>query len=169
MRERNQGGFHKDQPLPDKIAVASLLAAYIAELLLIPLDRFHFHLLPRPGMLVSSAGMLLFLAGWTVISLTLRQNSFAIPIVRPQEERHQVVVDGGLYAFVRHPLYAGILLMLVGVPLWLESYAAALSALASLAVLAVRIHFEEDFLVQNLPGYGEYRRRVHYRLVPLIW
>jgi protein-S-isoprenylcysteine O-methyltransferase Ste14 len=164
-----RSGFHPDQPRADKIAVSFLIVIYFIQVLLIPLDVFHLHLLPRPGIIVSSAGMLLFLLGWTVVTLSFRENNFAVPAVRCQPERHQVVIDTGPYGVVRHPLYAGMLMMFVGAPLWLESTAAAIFALAHLCVLVARISIEEDFLRRNLAGYEDYMRRVRYRLLPFIW
>jgi protein-S-isoprenylcysteine O-methyltransferase Ste14 len=168
LAERSKG-FQPGQPRADKIAVSFLIAAYVFQLLLIPLDVFHLHLLPKPGIILSSAGMLLFLLGWTVVTLSFRVNNFAVPAVRCQPERHQVVIDIGMYGIVRHPLYAGMLMMFVGAPLWLESTTAAIFALAHLSVLAVRIGIEEDFLRRNLAGYEDYMRRVRYRLLPFVW
>jgi len=164
-----RSGFHPSQPRADKIAVSFLIAVYIIQVLLIPLDVLHLHLLPKPGIIVSSLGMLLFLLGWTVITLSFRENNFAVPAVRCQLERHQVVIDSGLYGIVRHPLYAGMLMMFIGAPLWLESTAASIFALAHLSVLMARISIEENFLRRNLAGYDEYMCRVRYRLLPFVW
>ena len=59
--------------------------------------------------------------------------------------------------------------MLVGLGLWLESYAAALCAVVPIAFLVVRLELEERFLRRELPGYREYAARVPYRLLPRIW
>jgi protein-S-isoprenylcysteine O-methyltransferase Ste14 len=89
--------------------------------------------------------------------------------VRHQEERRQVVVDRGLYAVVRHPMYAGAIPLSIGMPLWLGSYAAALAAVVPIAILVVRILVEERFLRRELPGYEEYTRKVRWRMVPGVW
>jgi protein-S-isoprenylcysteine O-methyltransferase Ste14 len=73
------------------------------------------------------------------MSLALKENAFAAPIVKHQEERNQTVVDRGVYSVVRHPMYAGAVPLLIGIPLWLESYAAALLAIVPILLLAVRI------------------------------
>ena len=90
-------------------------------------------------------------------------------MVRHQEERHQTVIDTGVYSIVRHPMYAGSALLMVGLPLWLESYAAAALAIVPIALTAVRILFEERFLKRELKGYEDYTKRVKYRLIPFIW
>ncbi len=94
---------------------------------------------------------------------------FAVPVVRLQEERHQRVIDSGIYAVVRHPMYTGFMPMAVGPALWLQSYAAALLAIVPIAVLALRSLFEERFLKRGLRGYDTYTQKVRYRLIPFIW
>jgi protein-S-isoprenylcysteine O-methyltransferase Ste14 len=59
--------------------------------------------------------------GWWIISLSFKENAFAAPVVKHQKERHQTVIDTGVYGVVRHPMYAGGVLLLIGMPLWLES------------------------------------------------
>ena len=70
--------------------------------------------------------------------LPMKANPFAVPVVRLQEERHQRVIDTGIYTVVRHPMYAGFVPMAIGPALWLQSYVAAVLAVVPIAVLAVR-------------------------------
>jgi protein-S-isoprenylcysteine O-methyltransferase Ste14 len=135
----------------------------------ISLDVFRFWLLGGPSLAVAGFGLVLFAAGWTVIALALRDNAFAAPVVRHQEERHQVVVDRGTYAVVRHPMYAGAIPLTVGMVLWLGSYAGALLAAVPIATLVVRVVAEERFLRRALDGYNAYTGKVHWRLVPFVW
>jgi len=81
----------------------------------------------------------------------------------------QQVVSNGLYAVVRHPMYTGSLILWLATPVALGSWWALLPALAEIPLLVVRIRHEEDVLVRELKGYEEYRHRVRYRLVPLVW
>jgi protein-S-isoprenylcysteine O-methyltransferase Ste14 len=141
----------------------------VGQLVFIPLDAFRFHLMPKPGGLVSFLGLALYIAGWWIMTLAMKVNPFAVPVVRLQEERHQRVIDTGVYAAVRHPMYAGFIPMVVGPALWLGSYAAALLAIVPIAVLAVRSVFEEQFLKRELPGYEAYTEEVRYRLIPFVW
>jgi protein-S-isoprenylcysteine O-methyltransferase Ste14 len=90
-----------------------------------------------------------------------------VPVVRLQEKRHQRVIDSGIYAVVRHPMYTGFAPFAVGPALWLGSYVAALLAIVPIAVLAVRSVLEEGFLERELKGYEAYMRKVRYRLIPL--
>jgi len=135
----------------------------------IPLDVFRFHLLAKPETAVSSVGLVLVVIGWWIMTLALRENAFAAPVVKYQEERHQTVIDSGVYRVVRHPMYAGAVLLLVGMPLWLESYAAAMLATLPIGTLAVRILVEEQFLRGELAGYDAYTEKVRYRLIPFVW
>jgi protein-S-isoprenylcysteine O-methyltransferase Ste14 len=169
IEERFKPPVQKGQPLADRIVVLSLIAAFVGEIAFIPLDVFRLHLMARPGVFVSSAGILVFVAGWWVMTLALRANPFAAPVVRHQEERRQVAIDSGPYSMVRHPMYAGAALLFVGMPLWLESCAATLLAVVPVGLLVLRIHIEERFLRRELPGYDAYARTVRYRLIPFLW
>ena len=169
FKERFKFPIQKGQPLADRIIVPLIIISFVGLIVFIPLDVFRFHLIGRPGVLVSSAGLALVVAGWWVMGLAMSENHFALAVVRYQPERHQTVIDTGVYGIVRHPMYAGAVLLFVGMPLWLESYAATLLASVPIAVLAVRIMVEEHTLRRELPGYDGYMRRVRYRLVPFVW
>ena len=169
LSERSRGVIQKGQPLWDRILVILLVVSYVGQIVFIPLDVFRFHLMPKPGGIVSFLGLALYAVGWWIVTLALKVNPFAVPVVRLQEERHQRVIDTGIYAVVRHPMYAGFIPMTVGPALWLGSYAAALVAIVPIAVLAVRSVFEERFLERELKGYDAYTQKVRYRLIPFVW
>jgi protein-S-isoprenylcysteine O-methyltransferase Ste14 len=169
LNERYGSPIQKGQPLADRIILIVIVLSFVGFMVLIPLDVFRFHLLGRPGFVASSLGLPLFVAGWVFITLALRENTFAAPVVRHQEERHQAVVDSGVYAIVRHPMYAGAIPMMLGIALWLESYAAALFVAVFMAVVAARIVVEERLLERELPGYTAYTSRVRYRMIPFVW
>ena len=169
LDERFKPPIQQGQPPADKIVVLLLIATFVGVIVFIPLDVFRLHLLGKPGTFVSSVGLVLFVAGWWIMALALKENAFAAPVVKHQEERHQTVIDTGVYGLVRHPMYAGAVLLLVGMPLWLESYAATLLASVPIGTLAVRILIEEQFLRRELQGYDAYTQRVRYRLIPFLW
>ena len=81
----------------------------------------------------------------------------------------QTVVSTGPYAIVRHPMYAGALLVCVGAPLALGSWWGLLITPFFIGWFAWRLLHEEKYLGENLPGYTEYARKVRRRLVPYIW
>jgi protein-S-isoprenylcysteine O-methyltransferase Ste14 len=159
----------KSQPMADRVVTAFIIVSLFAWLAFIPIDVFRLRLLPLPPLEVSVLGVVLSLAGYVVIWTTLFQNAFAAPIVKDQSERGQVLIDTGLYGRVRHPFYLGFLLFLMGLALWLESYAGVLALLLPFVFLVARIMVEERTLRVTLPGYADYTRRVRYRLVPFVW
>ena len=167
--QRAKGIIQKGQPVWDRVLVILLVVSYVGQIVFIPLDVFLFHLAPKPGVLVSFLGLALYVVGWWTMTLAMKVNPFAVPVVRLQEERHQRVIDAGVYAVVRHPMYAGFVPMVVGPALWLGSYTAALLAIVPIAVLALRSVFEERFLKRELKGYDAYVEKVRYRLVPFVW
>jgi protein-S-isoprenylcysteine O-methyltransferase Ste14 len=169
LAERFKLPIQEGQPLADKIVVVLLIAGFVGVIVFIPLDVFRFHLMAKPGPVVSSLGLVLFVLGWWIMTVALRENAFAAPVVRYQQERRQTVIDSGVYGVVRHPMYAGAVLLLVGMPLWLESYAAAMLASFPIGTIAVRILVEERFLRRELAGYDAYTQRVRYRLIPFVW
>ncbi len=169
LAERIKSPIQKGQPLADKIVLVLFLISFYGMILFIPLDVFRFHLMAAPGIFVSSFGLFLFLAGWAIVFLALRENAFASPVVKLQKERGQRVIDTGVYGMVRHPLYAGGILFIVGIPMWLESYSGVLLTLVPLGTLILRILIEERFLRSQLTGYEAYMKRVRYRLIPFLW
>jgi protein-S-isoprenylcysteine O-methyltransferase Ste14 len=170
LDERLKPPVQKGQPLADRILVVTLLLAFVAGTALIPLDIFRFHFpLGAPGIVVSSIGCILFVVGWTIMAIALRENTFAAPVVKHQADRQQAVVDSGLYGVVRHPMYSGGILFLLGMPLWLGSYTATLVFLVAAVLLVVRIGIEQRFLRRELKGYDAYTQKVRYRLIPHLW
>jgi protein-S-isoprenylcysteine O-methyltransferase Ste14 len=106
-------------------------------------------------------------AGYAIIFLVFRENTYASSIVEVAES--QKVISTGPYALVRHPMYVGAILIFFATPLALGSWWAFIPAIILSAMIAVRLVDEEKFLVANLPGYDDYRRQVRYRLAPGIW
>lgn len=116
---------------------------------------------------VSAAGAALVAIGLGLTQLVVIQNSYAAANITV--EAKQQVVSAGLYARVRHPMYGGVLIMLVGTPLALGSYWGLLILVPGTFALVVRILDEEKFLRQELAGYDAYTHNVRYRLVPGVW
>jgi protein-S-isoprenylcysteine O-methyltransferase Ste14 len=106
-----------------------------------------------------------FYAMWRV----MRENSFAAPVVKVQRERGHKVVSTGPYALVRHPMYAGIIPLLIGTPLLLGSWWGLIAAPLLLILLAIRAVLEEETLKAELEGYKDYAARVRFRLIPYLW
>jgi protein-S-isoprenylcysteine O-methyltransferase Ste14 len=169
LDERYKSPLQPGQPLADKIITPLIGLTFIASLVFAARDVFRYDLLGHPPLPVAIVGLALWIAAWIVITLALRANTFAAPIVKHQADREQRVIDRGPYALVRHPMYSGALLMYVGAPLWLGSYAATLGAIVPMLPIVARLLVEESTLRRELPGYAEYAARVRWRLVPGIW
>jgi protein-S-isoprenylcysteine O-methyltransferase Ste14 len=106
-------------------------------------------------------------AGLLIVFLVFRAKTFTSGTIEVAEG--QTVIDTGPYAIVRHPMYAGALLMFVGMPLALGSWWGLAPAAGIVPILGWRLLREEAFLSANLEGYDAYRRSVRHRLIPLIW
>lgn len=169
LEARARVPLRRDQPLADRLLLPAFMASFAALVAFCAWDYWRAHLLPVPPPALRVAGLLAFVVGWGVVHLALRTNAFAETVVRHQQERGQQAVTTGPYAVVRHPMYAGLLLVMSGLALWLGSAAGVLASLIPAAVLALRIVFEERVLRSALPGYTTYSARVRWRLVPGFW
>jgi len=101
------------------------------------------------------------------VFLVFRANSYTSATIEVAAE--QTVITTGPYRIVRHPMYAGALLLLIFTPLALGSWVALPCVVPLLLVIVIRLLEEEKYLVVHLPGYEAYRRQVRFRLVPGIW
>jgi protein-S-isoprenylcysteine O-methyltransferase Ste14 len=115
------------------------------------------------------AGILMLAAGWSFTSWALVVNKFFEGSVRIQKERGHKVITAGPYAIIRHPGYAGMILLYFSMPLGLGSVYGLIPALLLAFAFVFRTHFEDEFLREGLKGYKEYAEKVRYRLVPGIW
>ena len=111
--------------------------------------------------------LVIMLAGFGLFVMTLMQNSFASRIVEIQDE--QKVIDTGVYAVVRHPMYTAALTMFFASPIVLGSYYALIPMIFFLAGIVFRIRNEEKVLCKGLEGYSNYMQRVKFRLIPFVW
>jgi protein-S-isoprenylcysteine O-methyltransferase Ste14 len=112
-------------------------------------------------------GDALFLVGFGFIGRVYRENTYTAATIEVSPE--QRVISTGPYTVVRHPMYAGALLYLIGTPLALGSYVRFLPLAWMLPFLLWRLIDEERVLALELPGYIDYQARVRYRLVPHVW
>jgi protein-S-isoprenylcysteine O-methyltransferase Ste14 len=112
-------------------------------------------------------GDLLVAGGWVLIWLVFRANPFAAAAVNVEPE--QSVISTGPYAFVRHPLYSGGLLLFLGIPVALGSWWGLVLFPPILVLIILRLKNEETYLSNHLPGYPDYCAKVTYRLIPHVW
>ena len=165
LKRRMQAGPGAETRLLQKVIISIAFLAAGATIVVSTLDfRFGWSSVPAA---VSVAGDVLVVVGLGIAMLVVVQNSYAAANIKV--EAGQELVSTGMYSVVRHPMYFGNVVMLIGIPLALGSYWGLLFVIPALAVLAVRILDEEKLLTQDLAGYRDYKERVHYRLVPYVW
>src|SRR3712207_6288586 len=128
-----QGG----QPLWDKVFIAAITLLFVLWLVLMPLDAVRFGGSEVAGWLRIAGAMGLVLS-FCIVSLTFRENAYLAPVVKLQEERGQTVVSTGPYRYVRHPMYASMLLFFPGSALLLGSWGGLLLCPVLLGVLVWR-------------------------------
>jgi protein-S-isoprenylcysteine O-methyltransferase Ste14 len=163
-RRMNVGPRAEKEPAQKIIMVLATLG-FIAMLVFPAIDhRFGWSSVSAS---VSVLGDALIALGFLFIFFVFRENSYGASTIQIAEG--QTVISTGPYALVRHPMYAGALVMSVGIPLALDSWWGLFVLFLLLPVLIWRLLDEERFLRQNLPGYTEYQTKVKYRLVPFIW
>jgi protein-S-isoprenylcysteine O-methyltransferase Ste14 len=165
LRRRMRGGPFAEKQMTQKIIMSLTSLGFIGLIVVPALDhRFGWSQLP-PSIVL--AGDVLVALGFLAISFVFRENSFSSATVELTSD--QKVISSGPYAWVRHPMYAGALVMLLGMPVALGSWWGLLVVAVIFAALVWRLIDEERFLSRNLPGYAEYRQKVRYRLLPLVW
>ena len=168
LRERLGSLIQREQKGWDKALMLVMLAAWIGWLVLIGLDagRYRWSNVPL-GLKI--AGLALIGLGTYLVWLSLKANSYAAPVVKIQKARGHLVATTGPYAYIRHPMYAGAILFVAGIPLWLGSYWGLAAGVGLVFIIAVRAVHEERTLAAELEGYADYAARIRYRLVPYLW
>jgi len=165
LEPRMRGGPLAEGERNQKIIMTITSIGFVALLVVPGLDR-RFGWSHMPGV-IAVVGDVLLLTGWWGILQVFRANTYAAATI--QVAAGQTVISTGPYGVVRHPMYAAALPMLVGMPLALGSWWALVAVLLMLPILAWRMADEERVLVEELPGYADYRRRVRWRLVPGVY
>lgn len=165
LDRRLHGGPTAETEPAQRLIMAFMSLGFVALLVVPGFDR-RFGWSEAP-VLVSLAGDALVAGGFYVVFLVFRQNSFASSTIGVAPG--QKLVSTGLYAVVRHPMYAGALLYLVGTPLALASYWGLAPLALMLPFLIWRLKDEERVLERDLPGYSEYMKVVRYRLAPGVY
>jgi len=157
-----------DQAPEDRVLILVILGTFAVWLAFMALDaaRFRWSSVPLWAQVLGALGVL---ASSAIGVAAMHANSFAAAVVRVQRERGHRVVTSGPYAFVRHPIYAGAILLCIGTPLLLGSWWGLAFLPVQLVLFGRRAVVEERLLSAELLGYEDYAARVRYRLVPRIW
>jgi protein-S-isoprenylcysteine O-methyltransferase Ste14 len=162
LKRRVSAGPTAEKETAQKIIMLFASIGFIALLIVPALDyRFTWSQVPIAIVVI---GDVLVAAGFYIIFLVYKENTFTSATIEIAED--QKVITTGPYAVVRHPMYAGGLLLFLGMPLALGSYWGLLVLLAMVPALLWRLFDEEKFLVKNLPGYADYQKKVRSRMIP---
>jgi protein-S-isoprenylcysteine O-methyltransferase Ste14 len=165
LKRRMQAGPAAETRPLQKLIITVAFVSLGATIVVSALDfRFGWSSVPAA---ISEIGDVLVALGLGISMIVTIQNGYAAANVKV--ESGQNLVSTGLYGLVRHPMYFGNVVLMIGIPLALGSYWGLLFMIPGLAVLATRILDEEKVLTQQLAGYRDYAQRVHYRLVPYVW
>jgi protein-S-isoprenylcysteine O-methyltransferase Ste14 len=139
--------------------------SYIGIFILSSLDhRFLWSTVSIPYVIL---GDVLVAFGYLIILIVLRENTFASTTIEVSQDHK--VISTGPYAIVRHPMYLGGIVMLLGTPLALGSCWGIIDFVLITFFLAWRLLEEEKFLSTSLSGYKEYCQKTRYHLIPYIW
>jgi protein-S-isoprenylcysteine O-methyltransferase Ste14 len=165
LERRLRAGSRAETRTSQKIIIALVMLGSLAFLVFPVLDhRFGWSPVPPS---VSIVGNMLIGLGYLFIFFVVRENSYAASTIQVADD--QRVVSTGPYALVRHPMYAGALLLIIGLPLALGSWYGVFGIIGFVPVLIWRLSDEERFLTRNLPGYAEYVSKVRWRLIPGVF
>lgn len=165
LERRVQAGPVSEQRFTQRVIQWIATLAFLAVFVVSALDhRFGWTNPPDWAPLLGNA---LVVLGLLFVFFVFRENTFTSGTI--EVAQGQTVVSTGPYALVRHPMYAGALIMLAGVPLALDSWAGLLAIIPLKLVIMARAVDEERFLSAELPGYDAYRAKVRHRFMPLVW
>jgi protein-S-isoprenylcysteine O-methyltransferase Ste14 len=165
LARRLKAGARAEQEKSQKI-IQSFTRVYFLLLFVVPaLDhRFGWSRVPAAA---SLAGDALMAIGFAVVFVVFKENTYTSGVI--EVAAGQKVISTGPYSLVRHPMYSGALLMLLGIPMALGSWWGLLLFPPMAGAIVWRLLDEEKFLAANLPGYSNYQARVAYRLAPHLW
>jgi len=153
----------------DKYVVYGLVLGFILWIIIMPLDAKRYGWSADFPLWLKILGGIGLLLSSFLFYRSYADNTFVSPLVRIQAERKQQVVSTGVYGFVRHPMSLGGILLFIGTPMLLGSIYGVLFGILMSFLLIARIFGEERMLVKELEGYADYKKKVKYRLIPLIW
>ena len=152
----------------DKIIIVTSTAVLVPYLLLPGLDavRYRWSSVPLAIVVLGFVGVLvaLLLMVWVI-----QVNTYLSRFVEVQRERGHKVITSGPYRYVRHPMYASLIILLYSIPVALGSLWTLIPASILTLLFVIRTYFEDQTLHEELEGYNSYSTKVKYRLLPGIW
>lgn len=158
----------KDAKRWDRV-IMLFYSIFLLVILILPgLDAVRFHW-SNVSLIVKILAFIGYIPGSAVAFWAMRENAFLSDIVRIQEDRGHTVCTTGPYKYVRHPMYVGVILIMLCFPFSLGSLYTLIPALIIVILFIIRTALEDKTLQEELSGYKEYAQKVRYRLIPGIW
>ncbi len=81
---------------------------------------------------------------------------------------HQVV-DTSAYGIVRHPIYTGALVMIIGLGLVYSTAIGLVITVLNVVGYFAKTALEDRYLGEHLTGYADYQKRTRFKLIPGVW
>jgi 2-amino-4-hydroxy-6-hydroxymethyldihydropteridine diphosphokinase len=151
-------------PSPGRYWVGAQLVLIFAVAVAIGIDGS----LPDSGLGVTRiGGGLLLVLGISTVSLAARALGQSLTAM-PEPIPGAAMVDTGVYSRARHPIYGGVIMVMLGASLFLASSWAALLSLGLFGFFWAKTTYEERVLRVAHPGYRAYRHRVRHRMIPFV-
>ncbi len=169
LRERMKRPGADNAESWDKYWFMFFIPLFLGWFVIMPFDAKRFEWTGEFYLWVKCIGGLCLIPSYYFIFMSHAQNTFLSPNIRIQKEREQKLVNTGVYRIVRHPMYLGFVFLMIGGPLLLSSMWGLLLGFLVVLSLSFRIVGEEKMLAKELEGYIEYKKKVKWRLFPMVW
>ncbi len=155
----------REKEKPQKTYIILSIPVSLLTFIIPGLDyRFNWSVVPVEAVIL---GTILMITGYYLFFRVMKENSYASRVIEIQEE--QKLIDSGLYASVRHPMYLAGTIIYLSIPLVSGSWYAYIPTVMIPVLLIIRIKNEEKVLSSGLKGYGDYMKKVKYRIIPHLW
>lgn len=165
--ERSKPG--KNTPWWDKAILGLTFLVTLSMYVIAGLDSGRYHWSPDFHWSLTVMGIVLTALGQIIFLVAQKQNKFFSSTVRIQKDRQHQVYERGLYHFVRHPAYLGMIIQSAGFPLLFGSIWSFVPIGLMMILLITRTYLEDHLLLNELHGYLEYSERTEYRILPYVW
>jgi protein-S-isoprenylcysteine O-methyltransferase Ste14 len=114
------------------------------------------------------AGMGLFAAGMVVGLMAIVQHKRGNFNIRPDIKEGCVLVQEGIYRYIRHPMYLSVLMMMGGFVFLYPTWYEMILYTTLVAVLLTKLLYEESLWQCHTPEYEVYKRKTK-RLIPFVF
>ncbi|MCL2142177.1 MAG: isoprenylcysteine carboxylmethyltransferase family protein [Methanimicrococcus sp.] len=169
LAERYKMPGSQGQKKWDVFVVLLLVIGFMGWIVIMPLDAERFGWTPLFPLWAKVVGGIFLIPSAVLFLRSYMDNPYLSGLVRIQEERKHQVVTTGVYGLVRHPMYLGAAFLFIGAPLLMGSLFGLAFGVLLTILLAARSVGEEKMLIDELEGYEDYKKKVKYRIIPLIW